>query len=54
MSTVEDTSDIPQRLFSGQFTRWSIRLTIDDAYLFSAPVEKNWSMDTNALKVNLK
>lgn len=37
--TVEDTSDIPQRLFSGQFTRWTIKFYIDDAYLFAAPVK---------------
>lgn len=38
-SPVQDNSDIPSRLFSGQFYRWSISLTIDDAYLFSVPVE---------------
>ena len=43
-STVQDNSDIPQRLFSGQFTRWTISFTIDDAYLFSAPIESNVSM----------
>lgn len=31
---VEDNSDIPERLISGQFTRNTIHLTIDDAYLF--------------------
>ena len=31
---VEDNSDIPERLVSGQFTRQTIKLTIDDAYLF--------------------
>jgi hypothetical protein len=53
MSTIEDTSDVPQRLFSGQFTRWTIRLNIDDAYLFSVPVETSWSIDSEAeLKSN--
>jgi hypothetical protein len=37
-STISDTSDIPQRLFSGQFTRWTIKLNIDDCYLFSIPI----------------
>lgn len=37
-SIVTDTSDIPQRLFPGQFTRWTIKLSIDDCYLFSVPV----------------
>lgn len=44
-STVQDNSDIPQRLFPGQFTRFTISLTIDDAYLFSAPIENNVSID---------
>ena len=34
MGDVEDTSDIPERLISGQFTRLSIQLIVDDAYLF--------------------
>ena len=33
-STVSDNSDIPQRLFNDQFTRWTIGLTIQHAYLF--------------------
>lgn len=37
MSNVEDNSDIPERLFKTQFTRWTLSVTIDDAYLFSAP-----------------
>lgn len=35
----EDNSDIPSRLFKGQFYRWTISLTIDDANMFSIPVE---------------
>ena len=31
---VEDNSDIPERLISGQFTRYSLKIEIDDAYLF--------------------
>ncbi len=33
-SEVEDTSDIPERLFPGQFTRMTIHIYVDDAYLF--------------------
>ena len=36
-SPVADTSDIPERLISGQFTRLSISIKIDDAYMFSVP-----------------
>lgn len=38
---VEDNSDIPERLVPGQFTRYTMHLTIDNAYLFSAPVKDN-------------
>ena len=31
---VDDNSDIPERLISGQFVRMSMRIDIDDAYLF--------------------
>lgn len=40
-STIEDNSDVPQRLFSDQFVRWTIRFTIDDAYMFSLPYKDN-------------
>lgn len=33
-SEVEDTSNIPERLVPGQFTRMTIQIFIDDAYLF--------------------
>lgn len=33
-SDVEDNSDIPERLIAGQFTRFTIRFVIDDAYLW--------------------
>lgn len=44
LSPVEDNSDIAQRLFPGQFTRWTIKLLIEDAYLFSLPYVNNVSM----------
>lgn len=44
-STVSDNSDIPERLISGQFTRMSLRFTIDDAYLFSIPFMDNWNVE---------
>ena len=42
LSTVSDTSDINQRIFSGQFTRWTIQMELQDAYLFSVPYKTNW------------
>lgn len=33
-----DNSDIPERLIPGQFTRYTIMFTVNDAYLFSVPI----------------
>lgn len=43
-SDVDDNSDIPQRLISGQFTRFTMTLNIDDAYLFDVRVHDNVSV----------
>lgn len=37
--TITDNSDIREHLFPDQFTRFTIRFSIDDAYLFSIPVK---------------
>lgn len=42
LSPVSNTSNITERLFSGQFTRWTIQLELHDAFLFSIPYRKNW------------
>ncbi len=42
LNSVSDTSDIPTRLFSGQFYRWTIQLELQDGFLFSLPYKKNW------------
>ena len=49
---VEDNSDIRERLFPGQFTRYTISFMIDDAYLFSIPNKKNVSI--GCIKVDVK
>lgn len=46
LSEVQDNSDVPERLIPGQFTRLSLSLTIDDAYLFDIRVRDNISIDT--------
>lgn len=38
---VEDNSDIPERLISGQFTRLSLGLYIEDAYLWDVRTRDN-------------
>ena len=44
LSTVSDTSAISERIFSGQFTRWTIKIEIQDAFLFSIPYRRNWKL----------
>lgn len=44
MSTVSDTSEISERLFSGQFNRWTIQFEIQDAFLYDVPYRKNWKL----------
>ena len=53
LSNVSDTSDISERLFPGQFTRWSIQLEIQDAYLFSMPYRKNWKLIIDGDEIEL-
>jgi hypothetical protein len=48
---VTDTSDIPQRLFPGQFTRWTIKLNVDDCYLFSVPVNDTAFIEIDTIEV---
>lgn len=40
-SDVEDNSDVPEQLVSGQFKRYTLGLRIDDAYLFDVRVKDN-------------
>lgn len=43
--SITDNSDISEKLFPDQFTRWTLQLVIQDAYLFSVPVRTNWHID---------
>ena len=47
LSNVSDTSNISERLFSGQFTRWTIQLELQDAFLFNIPYRTNWQFYTD-------
>lgn len=53
LNTVSDTSAISERLFSGQFTRWTIQLEIQDAFLFSIPYRKNWKFILDDTEIDL-
>ena len=44
VSEVEDSSNIGERLSVGQFTRLSLGISIDDAYLFDARVRDNYTI----------
>lgn len=50
-SDVDDNSDIPERLIPGQFTRLTIGIVIDDAYLFDVHVKKNLSIVEGRLQI---
>ena len=47
--TVEDNSDIPEHLISGEFFRSTLNIYVDDAYLFDYKVK-----DTLSLEVGVK
>lgn len=44
LSNVADTSNISERIFSGQFTRWTIQFEVQDAFFFSVPYRNNWRL----------
>lgn len=50
-SNISDNSDIPEKLFHDQFQRFTIKLTIDDAYLFSLPIDNNTTLELGNLDV---
>lgn len=41
LNTIADNSDIAEKAFPDQFSRWTIQFTIQDAYLFSLPIVNN-------------
>ena len=53
LSNVSDTSNISERIFSGQFTRWTIQLEIQDAFLFSIPYRSNWRMEVDDTLISM-
>ena len=40
-----DNSEIPERLIAGQFTRFTIPIYVDDAYLFDYKIKENYKLD---------
>lgn len=44
-ASISDNSDIKEHLFADQFVRFSLKLIIDDAYLFSIPTVERVSIE---------
>ena len=53
INEIQDNSDIPERLIAGQFTRYTIGLTIDDAYFWSVPVKDTLKLEWDGVDVEL-
>lgn len=51
---IEDNSDIPERLIEGQFTRRTISIYIDDAYLFDYRTKDTIKIDDIDIEIKLK
>lgn len=51
---IEDNSDIPERLIQGQFTRRTISINIDDAYLFDYRTKDTIKIGDLDIEVKLK
>lgn len=52
LSNIANTSAISERIFSGQFTRWTMQFELHDAFLFSIPYRKNWKLDGHDLELS--
>lgn len=50
-SSINDNSDIKEHLFPDQFTRFTLKFYVDDAYLFSAPVVTNSTLELGELNI---
>lgn len=47
-STITDNSDIPERLIAGQFTRKTLTIIIDDAYLWDVKIKDTINICENS------
>ena len=51
-SSISDNSDIKEHLFADQFVRFTLRINLDDAYLFSMPEREYPTLEDPETKVN--
>lgn len=52
-SDIEDNSDIPERMMEGEFTRQTLSIYIDDAYLFDYRIKDNLTIEAET-EITLK
>lgn len=51
---LQDNSDISERLIPGQFTRFTIPLNIDDAYLFDYKIKDTAKIEVDSVTIELQ
>lgn len=51
--TVSDTSDASERIFAGQFYRWTLQLELQDAFLFNIPYKDTWRLIIDGDEVDM-
>lgn len=49
---IQDNSSIPERLIYGQFTRLTMTLSVNDAYLYDIRINDNWMIDAQVCLEN--
>lgn len=54
LPNIADTSDIAERIFKGQFTRYTIQFELHDGFLFSIPYKNNWAFLEPGLELSEK
>lgn len=50
-SDIEDNSNVQERLISGQFTRFTFNISIDDAYLWNVKVKDNLTISCDNIEL---
>lgn len=54
IGSIVDNSDIAEKRFPDQFTRWTIQFKLDSAYMFNVPARKNYTMDDPASELAIR
>lgn len=51
-ANMDDNSDVPERISFGQFTRYTLSLFIEDAYLWDIREKDNYSIQVNGVYID--